>query len=109
MTHITISGTSIKELKTITNKFLLLDSDMNVIRLPVKTKRFTLIRSPHVTNKSREQFEIHTYKWILQSNLPMKLIERFIEYRNLHNAYPGISINCSKLNKMSHQNKVNIL
>ncbi len=31
------------------------------IPLPTKRERFTVLRSPHVDRKSREQFEIRTY------------------------------------------------
>lgn len=32
------------------------------VSLPTKIERFTVLRSPHVDKKSREQFEIKTYK-----------------------------------------------
>lgn len=32
------------------------------IPLPTKIERFTVLRSPHVDKKSREQFEIRTHK-----------------------------------------------
>ena len=32
------------------------------IPLPTKTQRWTLLRSPHVDKKSREQFELKTHK-----------------------------------------------
>ncbi len=35
------------------------------IPLPTKRKIFTVIRSPHVNKKSREQFEFSTYKRLL--------------------------------------------
>ena len=35
------------------------------IPLPTKVERFTVNRSPHVDKKSREQFEIRTYKRVL--------------------------------------------
>ena len=35
------------------------------IPLPTKIERFTVNRSPHVDKKSREQFEIRTYKRVL--------------------------------------------
>ncbi len=35
------------------------------IPLPVRINRFTVLRSPHVDKKSREQFEIRTYKRLL--------------------------------------------
>ena len=35
------------------------------IPLPTRIERFTVNRSPHVDKKSREQFEIRTYKRVL--------------------------------------------
>ncbi len=35
------------------------------IPLPTKIERFTLLRSPHVNKKSRDQFEIRTHKRIM--------------------------------------------
>ena len=35
------------------------------IPLPTKTERWTVLRSPHVDKKSREQFEMRTHKRLL--------------------------------------------
>jgi small subunit ribosomal protein S10 len=35
------------------------------IPLPTKISKFTILRSPHVDKKSREQFEIRTHKRII--------------------------------------------
>ncbi|MBI5123946.1 MAG: 30S ribosomal protein S10 [Candidatus Omnitrophica bacterium] len=35
------------------------------IPLPTRREIFTVLRSPHVDKKSREQFQIKTHKWIL--------------------------------------------
>src|SRR6266571_4889568 len=35
------------------------------IPLPTKIEKFTVLRSPHVDKKSREQFEIRTHKRVL--------------------------------------------
>ncbi len=35
------------------------------VPLPVKINRYTVLRSPHVNKKSREQFEIRTHKRLL--------------------------------------------
>ena len=35
------------------------------IPLPTRINRFTVLRSPHVDKKSREQFEVRTYKRLL--------------------------------------------
>jgi small subunit ribosomal protein S10 len=36
------------------------------IPLPMKIQRFTVLRSPHVDKKSREQFEQRTFKRLLE-------------------------------------------
>ena len=40
------------------------------IPLPVKINRYTVLRSPHVNKKSREQFEIRCYKRLLEISEP---------------------------------------
>ncbi len=35
------------------------------IPLPTKLERFTVLRSPHIDKKSREQFEIRTHKRLI--------------------------------------------
>ena len=36
------------------------------IPLPTKTQRWTVLRSPHVDKKSREQFELKTHKRVIE-------------------------------------------
>ena len=46
------------------------------IPLPTRKNRFTVLRSPHVDKKSREQFEIRTHKrllYILETTPPLFL------------------------------------
>jgi small subunit ribosomal protein S10 len=40
------------------------------IPLPTRINKFTVLRSPHVDKKSREQFEIRTHKRLLDSREP---------------------------------------
>lgn len=40
------------------------------IPLPTNIERFTVLRSPHVDKKSREQFEIRTHKRVLDIEEP---------------------------------------
>ena len=40
-------------------------TDYNALTLPIKVKKFTVVRSPFVSKLSREQFEIRTYKNIV--------------------------------------------
>jgi small subunit ribosomal protein S10 len=36
------------------------------VPLPTKTQRWTVLRSPHVDKKSREQFELKTHKRLIE-------------------------------------------
>ena len=40
------------------------------IPIPTSIERFTVLRSPHVNKKSREQFEIRTHKRVLDITEP---------------------------------------
>ena len=40
------------------------------IPLPVKINRYSVLRSPHVNKKSREQFEIRSFKRLLEISEP---------------------------------------
>ena len=41
----------------------------SVIYLPRKIKRLTLLKSPHVNKKAREQFEIRIYKILIKLSI----------------------------------------
>ena len=59
------------------------------IPLPTKIERITVLRSPHVDKKSREQFEMRTHKRIIDITEPSpKTID---ELRNL-NLPAGVDI-----------------
>ena len=36
--------------------------------LPIKKKRITLLKSPHVYKKARDQFELKQYKFVLENS-----------------------------------------
>ena len=40
------------------------------IPLPTRSERYTVLRSPHIDKKSREQFEIRTHKRIIDISEP---------------------------------------
>lgn len=40
------------------------------IPLPTRVERYTVLRSPHVDKKSREQFEIRTHKRLIEITEP---------------------------------------
>nr|YP_007890719.1 ribosomal protein S10 [Jakoba libera]AGH24213.1 ribosomal protein S10 [Jakoba libera] len=49
--------------------FSLLVSKVSIVDLPTHKMKWTLLRSPHIDKKSREQLEIVTYQKILQMDL----------------------------------------
>jgi len=44
----------------------LLKFHYNIFNLPTKQKQITLLKSPHVNKTAREQFELKTYKTMIQ-------------------------------------------
>ena len=59
------------------------------VRLPVKKRYYSLLRSPHIDKASQEQFEIRRHKWIFDIQVPKK------NYINLLSAIsfpPGVDI-----------------
>ena len=42
------------------------------VPLPVQISRYTVLRSPHVNKKSREQFEMRTFKRLLDISEPSR-------------------------------------
>ena len=67
----------------------------NFIPLPTSRKLYTLLRSPHIDKKSREQFEVHRYK--RQLCLKTKDFSKIVLFIYLlkHSDFPGIQIQIS--------------
>ena len=60
------------------------------IPLPTRIERYTVLRSPHIDRKSREQFEIRTHKRLIDIIRPtQKTIEALNKGLNLP---PGVDI-----------------
>ncbi len=60
------------------------------IPLPTRIERYTVLRSPHINRKSREQFEIRTHKRLIDILKPnQKTIEALNKGLNLP---PGVDI-----------------
>jgi small subunit ribosomal protein S10 len=60
------------------------------IPLPARIERFTVLRSPHIDKKSREQFEIRTHKRLIEILQPTgKTIEALNKGMSLP---PGVDI-----------------
>jgi small subunit ribosomal protein S10 len=57
----------------------------SLIRLPNKSKKFSLIKSPHVHKKSREQLETLDYNRILLLEGPKEVLEKIISKNIIYN------------------------
>nr|YP_009550998.1 ribosomal protein S10 [Pseudellipsoidion edaphicum]QAA11935.1 ribosomal protein S10 [Pseudellipsoidion edaphicum] len=78
-----------KEIQRIDGIYNLQTKLKGPIRLPVKKRYYSLLRSPHIDKASQEQFEIRRHKWILDIEVPKK------NYINLLGAIsfpPGVEI-----------------
>jgi small subunit ribosomal protein S10 len=62
-------------------------SKVSVIRLPKKVRKFSLIKSPHVHKKSREQFEIINYTRLLKIDGSKEVLEKIIENNIINNKH----------------------
>lgn len=60
---------------------------ISIIRLPKKKRKFSLIKSPHVHKKSREQFETIYYNRLLNIEGSKEKIEKIIKYMIIENKY----------------------
>lgn len=59
-------------------KFNHLFFKIKITKLPIKSKKFTVLRSPHVNKKSKEQFESNTYKTLINISTKNENQEEFI-------------------------------
>ena len=53
------------------------------IPLPTQISRYTVLRSPHVDKKSREQFEVRTHKRLIYLSQPTKKTVDLLSKLNL--------------------------
>ena len=61
------------------------ENKVSVFSFPQKKKQFTVIRSPHIDKKARDQFQLCTYKTIIQVNNVTEYSFLFIFLENLKN------------------------
>ena len=66
------------------------------VGLPTKTKKFTVLRSPHVNKKSREQFEVQTLKTLLAgvANVPFAHRKNMLSSLK-HKGFSGTQARCT--------------
>lgn len=60
--------------------------------VPSHTEKFTLLRSPHIDKKSREQFERHTYKGQIQVLLRSRRLLLLLLFLLKNSEFPGIEL-----------------
>jgi hypothetical protein len=66
----------------------------NISKLPTKSYKFTILRSPHIDKRSREQFEITTHKSIINGYSILEYeYTNFIEKKINNNYFELHSIN----------------
>lgn len=53
--------------------------DQKIISLPNKKKKFTILKSPHVHKKARDQFELENFTKILKIEGNTKNIKEFLK------------------------------
>lgn len=54
-------------------------SKVKVARLPVKNRRFTVLKSPHVNKTAREQFELREHKCLITLNYSKNFDEKILK------------------------------
>ena len=91
--------TSINQILQITN-YLKTFSDLSnqkfqsqrVISLPTLKKKFTVLRSPHIDKKSREQFERTHYKKSIFLNFQKISVFSVFVFLLKNSSFPGVQI-----------------
>lgn len=72
--------------------FLKLDNT-KVIGLPIKSKLYTVLRSPHKDKKSREQFEFKRWKAQIRINAKnRKNLTNFLFFLIKNSEFPGVQL-----------------
>lgn len=70
----------IKFLTTVLNKFIKDKIIFNIFSFPIRIKKVTLLKSPHVFKKSKEHFEIRKYKTVvfIKSSIDSDILKYFL-------------------------------
>jgi small subunit ribosomal protein S10 len=93
-----------KALNKILNKVTALNLKISKsISLPTKIQSYTVLRSPHIDKKSREQFEIRHYKKLLviyfDSSNPQEVANMQYAINYITNSLSGCQLHITYLNK----------
>ena len=66
-------------------------NQVRFLRLPKKRTLYTVLRSPHIDKKSREQFEMKSYKQILVIHTKKRDVHKQLLDLKLHSV-PGVQV-----------------
>lgn len=66
------SSILVGELNRLDNLYKLVTKINGPVRLPVRKRYYSLLRSPHIDKNSQEQFEVRRHKWFFDLVLPRK-------------------------------------
>ena len=78
--------------------FMGISTISDAIRLPTKIKKYTVLRSPFIDKKSREQFETRTHSRLLViENTDKNTLNKFISFLN-KNVPVGVSVQLKNYN-----------
>ena len=84
---------SLHDIHTLFRLFQQSQSKLTTTFLPNKKKRITVLRSPHIDKKSRDQFEILTYSCFIQASFILDSTNRSLFFNLLRNYNPpGVGI-----------------
>jgi small subunit ribosomal protein S10 len=69
--------------------------ETSLIHLPIKIQRFTVLRSPHIDKKSREQFEIKSHQRLLKIKIDFFNLNNIFLIKYLINYIKNSTAGCS--------------
>jgi ribosomal protein S10 len=69
-------------------------TDRSEWSLPHHSKKLTVIRSPHIDKKSREQFQINTWKRVLAVNVHDVTSATLLLQLVATSRFPGVEVHC---------------
>ena len=69
-------------------------SDTSEWGVPHHSKKLTVIRSPHIDKKSREQFQINTWKRVIAVNVSDVAAATLLLHLLATSRFPGVELHC---------------
>jgi small subunit ribosomal protein S10 len=69
-------------------------TDTSQWSVPRHSKKLTVIRSPHIDKKSREQFQINTWKRVFAVNVSNAAAATLLFHLLATSRFPGVELHC---------------